>query len=78
MMSDVLIWANVCRAEHVINSETEDIPKRVKEITGTCNCLHSRLLHHVAAKHLPIADASSVNHCKAVACHFSDACASLV
>ena len=24
----------LCRAEHVINSETEDIPKRVKEITG--------------------------------------------
>lgn len=39
MMSDALIWADVCRAEHVINSETEDIAKRVKEITGVRNCL---------------------------------------
>ena len=54
MMSNVLIWANVCRAEHVINSETEDIAKRVKEITGMRGCLQPRL-HHVAAEHLPIA-----------------------
>ena len=29
------------RAEHVINSETEDIAKRVKEITGTPDSLHT-------------------------------------
>ena len=29
------------RAEHVINSETEDIAKRVKEITGTPVFLHT-------------------------------------
>ena len=28
----------LCRAEHVINSETEDIAKRVKEITGEFGC----------------------------------------
>ncbi len=33
----------VCRAEHVINSETEDITKRVKEITGM---LHQTFLSH--------------------------------
>ena len=32
--------AALCRAEHVINSETEDIPKRVKEITGKLNMQH--------------------------------------
>lgn len=66
-MSDVLILANVCRAEHVINSETEDIAKRVKEITGTRSCLLSRL-HHVAAKHIPIAHVLSVSHCETEAC----------
>lgn len=36
------------RAEHVINSETEDIAKRVKEITGMPDLLHTTL-HHTSS-----------------------------
>ena len=73
-VSNVLIWVSVCSAEHVINSETEDIAKRVKEITGMRSYLHSKL-HYDATKHLPTAHVLSVKHIKTAVSHTPDACA---
>lgn len=55
------------RAEHVINSETEDIAKRVKEITGMPDCLHASLHHAAVNAFRSTAHVSSLNCCETVA-----------